>query len=109
MGKALGYLGLAARAGKLKIGAEDCAQQWRRERRGLLAAASDAGANTIRQAAALCAGREDALLRTPFTKRDLADALGRGAPVALVMICDEGLARAFSAAVEMEREQEERV
>ncbi len=109
MDKALGYLGLASRAGKLKLGAEDCAKELGRCQHGLLAAASDIGANTLRQAEAMCAGRDTVLLHTPYTKWELARAVGRGAPVALALVCDEGLARAFSAAVEMEREQEERV
>ena len=109
MDKALGYLGLAARAGKLKIGAEDCAKELRRGRGSLLAAASDAAVNTLDEARALCAGREDILLRTAYTKRDIARAVGRGNPVAVVLLCDEGLARAFKAAAEVDREQEERV
>lgn len=108
MGKALGYLGLAARAGRLKLGAEDCAKELGKGRGSLLAAAADAGANALRQARTMCAGGKAALLPTPYTKWELARAVGRGAPVALALICDEGLARAFSAAVEMEREQEER-
>ena len=38
MNKALGYLGLAARAGQVCVGAEDCAKQLRRRRGGLVIA-----------------------------------------------------------------------
>ncbi len=109
MDKALGYLGLAARAGKLRVGAEDCRKELVRRRAGKLLAASDAAANTLEQAREMCRGREEMLLRTHYTKMDIAHAIGRGTPVALALICDEGLAKAFAAAAESDREQEERV
>ena len=109
MDKALGYLGLAARAGKLKTGAEECAKELKKRSAGLLAAAADASANTLDRARAMTAGRENMLFCTAYTKRQIAGAIGRGTPVALALICDEGLARAFAAAAETERgEQEER-
>ena len=43
MDKALRYLGLAVKAGRLIIGAEDCAKALKCRTRGLLIAASDAG------------------------------------------------------------------
>ena len=110
MDKALGYLGLAARAGKLKTGAEDCAKELKKRKGGLLIAAADASANTLDRAAAMTAGREERLFRTDYTKRQIADAVGRATPVALALLCDEGLAKAFKAAAHMDRgEQEERV
>ena len=109
MDKALRYLGLAAKAGKLVVGAEDCGKQLRRSRGGLLVAAADAAANTISQARAACAGRGAGLLVSAYTKEQLGRAAGRAMPVALAYICDEGLARAFAAAADKDREQEERV
>lgn len=95
MDKALGYLGLAARAGRLVIGAEDCAGRLRKGGAGTLVAASDAGRNTLEQARSLAAGQKRSVFVCGYTKQELADAIGRGSPVALVMICDEGLAAAF--------------
>ena len=110
MDKALRYLGLAAKAGRLVTGAEDCARQMHAHRKGLLVAASDASENTLNRARAMTAGQAEMLYRAAFTKRQIAGAIGRGTPVALALICDEGLARAFAAAAESERgEQEERV
>ena len=110
MDKALGYLGLAARAGKLRTGAEDCAKELKRRRHGLLVAAADASGNTLDRARAMTAGGGSGLFYTAYTKRQIAGAIGRGTPVALALICDEGLARAFAAAAESQSgEQEERV
>lgn len=109
MDKALRYLGLAARAGRLVIGAEDCAKELRRHKGGLVIAASDAAANTLEQAGSQCAARGVEMLATAYTKERLGQAMGRGGPVAVAYICDDGLARAFADAAAKEREQEERV
>ncbi len=95
MDKALGYLGLAARAGRLAVGAEDCADRLRRGVPGLLVSASDAGRSTLDEARYLAQARGRTVFPSRYTKRVLADALGRSGPVALVMICDEGLGAAF--------------
>ena len=52
--------------------------------------------------------RENFLIGEGYTKEELAQALGRSNPVALALLSDKGLARAFAAAVKDERgEQEE--
>ena len=107
MDKALGYLGLAARAGKLKLGAEDCAKELKKRKGGLLVAAADASENTLDRVRSMTADRIERLFRTDYTKRQIADAVGRSTPVALALICDEGLAGAFAAAAHMDRGQEE--
>ncbi len=109
MNKALGYLGLAARAGQVCVGAEDCAKQLRRRRGGLVIAAADASARTLEQARQVCAGRNVPLLSTAYTKAELGHAVGRATPVALAYVFDENLARAFASAAQLDREQEERV
>ena len=109
MDKALGYLGLALRAGKLTVGAEDSAKALRGRKGALLIAASDAGANALRQAETMAAGKCP-IRRVGYTKSELAQALGRSGPVALALLSDEGLARAFLSAVKDERgEQEEHI
>lgn len=108
MDKALRYLGLAVRAGRLIVGAEDCAKQLRRSRGGLLVTASDAAANTLEQVCQMSGARHVPMLGTAYTKEELGRAVGRASPVAVAYICDEGLARAFAAAADMDREQEER-
>ena len=109
MDKALRYLGLAVKAGRLIIGAEDCAKTLKGRTRGLLIAAGDAGANTLRQAETMAAGK-CRLFKTGYTKQELAQAAGRHGPVALALITDEGLAKAFEAAARPDRgEQEEQI
>ncbi len=110
MDKALGYLGLAARAGRLAVGAEDCAGRLRANAKGLLVAASDAGHSALDTVRALARDRGRTVFASGYTKRTLADAIGRGDPVAMVMICDEGLAAAFrKAAGDGRGNEEERV
>ena len=110
MDKALRYLGLAARAGKLRTGAEDCEKELKKRKAWLLLAAADASGNTLDRARKMTAGQGGRLFRTEYTKRQIAEAVGRGTPVALALICDEGLAKAFAQAAQVEPgEQEERV
>ena len=108
MDKALGYLSLAARAGKLTVGAEECGRELRRRGGGLLVSAADASEGTAAQARAMCAGGRAELLPTAYAKGELAQAIGRETPVALVLLRDRGLAAAFRRAVQSDREQEER-
>ncbi len=80
-------------------GAEGCAKALSRGRGRLLLIACDAAANTAAQAEAMARGNELVLLHTAFTKREIADAVGRGTPIAVALICGEGLADAFAKAV----------
>jgi hypothetical protein len=47
------------------------------------------------------------MVKTSFTKPQIAAAVGRGTTVALALVNDEGLAKAFLAAAENGTEQEE--
>lgn len=109
MDKALRYLGLAAKAGRLIIGAEDCAKELKRHKTGLLIAAADAAGNTLAQIQTAADSRGVLIIHTPYAKQEIAGAIGRVNPVAIALICDEGLAKAFAAALETDRKQEERV
>ena len=109
MDKALRYLGLAAKAGRLTVGTEDCAKALNSRKGALLIAAADAGTNTLRQAETMTANR-CAFKRVGYTKLELAQAVGRSGPVALALMADEGLAKAFLSAADEERgEQEEHI
>ena len=101
MDKALRYLGLAARAGRLALGAEDCAKALNGRKGALLIAAADAGTNTLRQAETMAA-EKCALRRVRYTKQELAQAVGRSGPVALALVTDDGLAKAFLSAADEE-------
>lgn len=103
MDKALRYLAMAAKAKRIVVGAEDCEKNLKKHQGKLLVAAADAAENTLTQALAMTGGKVELLHRTAYTKQQIARAIGRGNPVALVLICDEGLAQAFAAADEMDR------
>jgi large subunit ribosomal protein L30e len=108
MDKALGYLALCAKAGKLVMGADNCAQAIGHGKVKLLLLASDASPNATNRAGKMASGRQIPLLRCPETKRELSEAAGKNGPVAIAAICDAGLARAFSDAVQgLEGNEEE--
>lgn len=102
--KAIRYLSLAAKAGKLVSGSDDCEKAIKKGRRGLLILASDAGGNAARRAATLAADRVG-FFPCRYTKSELSAAIGRGSAVSLVLVTDEGLAGAFAAAHALEQEE----
>lgn len=104
---ALRYLSLAAKAGRLTAGVEDCEKALKKRRKAaLLALAADAAPNARKRAEALEAAGKARLIKTEFTKSELAAAVGRGSVVALVLVTDEGLAEAFIAAVRAKSKEE---
>ena len=105
--KAIRYISLAAKAGKLISGAQDCAEAIKKGKGGLLILASDAGANTAKQAERLAEARRIDLFPTHYTKSELSAAIGRGSAVSLILVTDGGLAGAFASA--HAAEQEERI
>lgn len=108
--KAIRYISLAAKAGRLITGGDDCEKAIRKQRKhGLLILASNAGGDIVRRAEKLAAADHLALFRTVYTKSELAAAVGRGSSVALALVTDEGLAAAFTAAAANGMEQEERI
>ncbi|MCD7845950.1 MAG: ribosomal L7Ae/L30e/S12e/Gadd45 family protein [Oscillospiraceae bacterium] len=102
MDKALGYLALAAKAGKLRIGELDIKTSVQRGKGSLLVLAQDAGQNTALRAQKLTELHPMALVKTAYTKSEIAAAIGRSNPVALVLVRDDGLARAFAEAARKE-------
>lgn len=102
MDKALGYLALAEKAGKLRVGELDIKTSVQRGKGNLLILAQDAGQNTIQRAKKLTETLPMPLIKTDYTKSEIAAAIGRGNPVALVLVRDVGLAKAFSEAARKE-------
>jgi len=100
--KALGYLALAAKAGKLRVGELDIKTSVQRGKGSLLVLARDAGQNTAHRAQKLSEDLPAPLIKTAYTKSEIAAAIGRGNPVALVLMRDEGLAKAFAEAARKE-------
>jgi ribosomal protein L7Ae-like RNA K-turn-binding protein len=105
--KALRYLGLAAKAGKLVVGADECDKAVKAGKGKLLVLAADAGNNVVRMADRWSAERGLQVVKTAFTKPQLAAAVGRGTTVAMALVKDDGLAKAFLAAAVNGTEQEE--
>ena len=103
---AIRYLSLAAKAGKLVTGGDEVEKRLRRGRGGTLLLSADAAPNAIRRAEALASRYRVSLIKIPYTKLELAAAVGRGSSVALALVTDEGLAAAFAAAANgMEQEE----
>ena len=107
MDKALGYLSLAARAGRLATGADNCIDSLKRGKAKLIILASDASSNAVKRAEGMLYGRNIPLCRVDYPKDELAHASGRRGPVALAAIEDEGLAKAFANAAKTLHQQEE--
>ncbi len=103
---AIRYLSLAAKAGKIITGGDDCEKAVRKQHRtGLIILAADAGTDAVRRAEALSRSSEIRLMKSAFKKSELAAAVGRGSSVAIALVIDEGLAAAFAAASGMEQEE----
>ena len=107
MNKAVRYLSLAAKAGKLIVGAEDCEKAIKKGKAALIVLASDAAPSAIKRSAQLAEIRNTKIFKSIYTKAELAQAVGRGSSVALAVLADEGLASAFIKASATGTEQEE--
>ena len=104
--KAIRYLSLAVKAGKLVTGGDEVEKALRRGKGGVLLLASDAAPNAVKRGNAMASLHHAELRQIPYTKIEIAAAVGRGDPVALAFVTDEGLAAAFLAAA-IAQEQED--
>lgn len=107
MDKALGYLSLSAKAGKLVCGADNCVEALKRGKARLLILAADASPNACRRADGMLFGRKVPLFRGGYIKYELAAAAGANGPVAMAAMCDEGLAAAFARSAQLNKQHEE--
>ena len=94
MDKALNYLALARKAGRIELGEEPAGAAARAQKARLVIVAQDATDHTWRRAQSFVAGSEQICLRVPFTKDQLGMAIGRTA-LALAAFTDPALALAF--------------
>lgn len=92
--KALGYLGLARRGNNIVIGEEPVGAACRASHARLMILAKDAADNTYRRARSFAASGKPPVLKVPFTKVELGDALGCNA-CAMAAFVDVALALAF--------------
>lgn len=94
MDKALNYLGLARKAGKIELGEEPVGGAARAQHARLVIVATDASDHTWRRAKSFVAGTGQEVIRLPYSKDDLGAAVGRQA-LAIAALTDPAMALAF--------------
>ena len=97
--KALNYLALARKGGRVELGEEPVGAAARAGKAYLMIVASDAGDHTWRRAKSFAAGTEQQCIRVAFTKDELGMAIGRTS-LAMAAFTDAALALAFAKALE---------
>lgn len=98
MSKALGYISIARKAGSLAVGEVNSGAAVRSGKGRVLLLASDASPNALHRAEAFIGGTQTPLVVSPFTKAELAAAIGSGG-CSMAAFTDTGLAAAFMAAL----------
>ena len=99
MDKALNYLALARKGGRVELGEEPVGAAARAGKAYLMIVASDAGDHTWRRAKSFAAGTQQQCVREKFTKDELGEAIGRTS-LAIAAFTDAALAVAFVKALE---------
>ncbi len=99
MDKALRYLSLARKAGRIELGEEPVGAAARSQKAKLILVASDASDHSWRRAKSFVAGTQQLCIRTQFDKDALGQAVGRTA-LAMAAFTDPALALAFVQALE---------
>ena len=94
MDKALNYLSLARKAGRIELGEEPVGAVARAKKARLILVASDAGDHSWRRAKSFVAGTEQLCMKVPFTKDQLGEAVGRTS-LAMAAFTDPAMALAF--------------
>ena len=94
MDKALSYLALARKAGRVELGEEPVGGAARAQKARLVIVANDATDHTLRRAKSFVAGTEQICLQVPFSKDALGQAVGRSS-LALAAFTDPALALSF--------------
>ncbi len=99
MDKALNYVALARKAGRIELGEEPVGAAARAQHARLVIIAEDGSDHTWRRAKSFVAGTEQLCIRVPFTKDQLGQASGRSS-LAIAAFTDPALALAFVKALE---------
>ena len=92
--KALNYIALARKAGRIELGEEPVGAAARAQHARLVIVASDAGDHTWRRAKSFVAGTGQICLKVPYTKDELGQAIGRSS-LAIAAFTDPAMALAF--------------
>ena len=99
MHKALNYMSLARKAGRIELGEEPVGAAARALNARLIVVASDASDHTWRRAKSFAAGTNQQCIQVAFTKDELGQALGRSS-LAVAAFTDPALALAFVQALD---------
>ena len=99
MHKALNYMSLARRGGRIELGEEPCGGAARAGHARLIVVASDASPHTWRRAKSYTAGTDQQCMKVPFSKDELGEAIGRTS-LAMAAFTDPALALAFVKALD---------
>ena len=94
MDKALNYMALARKGGRIELGEEPVGAAARAQHARLVVVASDASDHTWRRALSFVANTTQQCIRTPYTKDELGMAIGRTS-LAIAAFTDPALALAF--------------
>ena len=99
MDKALYYMALARKAGRIELGEEPVGAAARAQHAPLVMVAQDVSDHTWRRALSFVAGTQQHCVTVPFTKDQLGQAIGRTS-LAIAAFTDPALALAFLKALE---------
>ncbi len=94
MDKALNYLALARKAGRIELGEEPVGSAARAQHARLVVVAQDASDHTWRRAKSFVAGTGQICVKIPFSKDEMGLAVGRTS-LAIACFTDPALALAF--------------
>ena len=94
MDKALNYMALARKGGRIELGEEPVGAAARAQHARLVVVASDASDHTRRRAKSFVAGTQQACITAPYTKDQMGQAVGRQS-LAIAAFTDPAMALAF--------------
>lgn len=94
MDKALNYMALARKAGRIELGEEPVGAAARAQHARLIVVAQDASGHSWRRALSFVAGTDQKCIRVPYTKDQFGQAIGRTS-LAMAAFTDPALALAF--------------
>jgi ribosomal protein L7Ae-like RNA K-turn-binding protein len=92
--KALNYLSLARKAGRIELGEEPVGAAARACKARLVVVANDAGDHTWRRAKSFVSGTDQQCIKIPYSKDQMGQAIGRSS-LAIAAFTDPALALAF--------------
>lgn len=106
MDKALNYMALARKAGRIELGEEPVGGAARAGKACLVAVAADAGDHTWRRARSFVAGTNQIAVKTPFSKDEMGMVTGRTS-LAIAAFTDPAMALAFLKALPRQEQYSE--